>query len=215
MASGTASRQSRGPTPLPSYQPPEHPLNETAIRAIQDLPRNHRLDPLKARFKAANSHLTTAAVDANDRLQIQLVAYEKDRARREKQGSQGEHGAEERLMEEARQKTENLTGRLEGSIRKMIDARAEVEGFEHALKELQENVVEGRGHLAPTQSTLGASQFQQNRRAQRAGMDSDSESDDDAAGENGSAIDLMKRKIAEQKAAYQNSSMFHRFVFRG
>lgn len=210
--SGASNRQRAGPT-LPTYQPPQHPLNENAIRAIQDLHRNHKLDSLKARLNAANNHLAGAAVDINDRLVAQIALHEKSRARREKQGSEEDNGEDERVMDEKRQQTDELTGRLEAGVRKIIDAKFEVEGVEKALKELESNVANNRGVIAPTQSTLGASQFRSNRR-RRGGdaNDEDSEFEDgtQSAGENGGAMDFVKRRIREQKSAYQNETMSFR-----
>lgn len=211
--SGTSNRQRSGHTALPTYQPPQHPLNENAIRAIQDLHRNHRLDSLKTRLNAANNHLAGAAVDINDRLVAQIALHEKSRARREKQGSQEDNEEEERAMDEKRQQTDDLTGELESGVRKIIDAKLEVEGFEKALKELATNVANNRGAIAPTQSTLGASQFRSNRRTRGGDADDeDSEFEDDAqsAGENGSAVDFIKRKIAEQRSTYENETMSFR-----
>lgn len=210
--SGTSNRQRTGPTPLPPYQPPQHPLNENAIRAIQDLPRNHRLDSLKTRLNTANNHLAVAAVDINDRLVAQITLHEKSRARREKQGSQ-EENEEERAMDEKRQQTDELTGRLETGVRKIIDAKFQVQGVEKALKELETNVANNRGAIAPTQSTLGASQFRPNRRRRgRDGDEEDDELEDDtqSAGENGSAVEFIKRKREEQNSAYQNETMSFR-----
>ena len=211
--SGTSNRQRAGPTPLPTYQPPQHPLNETAIRAIQDLHRNHRLDSLKTRLNAANNHLQGAAVDINDRLVAATALHEKSRARREKRGSQEDNEEEERAMDEKRQQTDELTGRLESGVRKIIDAKFEVDGFEKALKELETNVANNRGAIASTQSTLGASQFRPDRRRRGGGADDeDSEFEDvtQSAGENGGAVDFIKRKITERLSTYQNETMSFR-----
>lgn len=216
--SATASRQSRGgPTPLPAYQAPRHALNESAQRALQNLHRDHKLDSLKHRLKAANNHLTSAAADVNDRFQIQNANYTKDRKRLEKQGTQ-ESEELDTTIAGARQDTDAMTGELEESVRKIIDAGAEVEGVEDALRELQENVTDGRGRIVPTQSTLGANQSRPNngRRRQGAGSDDEESEGDDGAtqpiGENDSLIGVLRRKVAEQKAAYQASSMAHRYV---
>ena len=116
-------------------------------------------------------------------------------------------------MDEKRQQTDDLTGELESGVRKIIDAKLEVEGFEKALKELATNVANNRGAIAPTQSTLGASQFRSNRRTRGGDADDeDSEFEDDAqsAGENASAVDFIKRKIAEQRSTYENETMSFR-----
>ena len=116
-------------------------------------------------------------------------------------------------MDEKRQQTDELTGRLESGVRKVIDGKFEVENFEKALKELETNVANNRGAIAPTQSTLGASQFRSNQR-RRGGdadvEDSDIEADIQSAGESGSAVDFIKRKIAEQRSMYQHESMSFR-----
>lgn len=214
--SGTSNRQRTGST-LPIYQPPEHPLNENAIRAIQDLPRNHRLDSLKNRLNTASNHLAGAAVDINDRFVARAALHEKSRARREKQGSQEDNEDEERAMDQKRRQTDDLTARLESGVRRIIDAKVKVEGVEKALKELETNVANNRGAIAPTQSTLGASQFRSNRtRRGGNGNDEDSEIEDDTqlAGENEGALNFIKRKTEEQNSRYNNEAMSHRQVNR-
>lgn len=206
--SGPSNRQRSGPTLLPTYQPPQHPLNENAIRAIQDLHRNHKLDSLKLRLNAANNHLSGAAVDINDRLVAATALHEKSRARREKHGSQEDNEEEEKVMDGKRRQTDELTGRLESGVRKIIDSKFQVNGFEKALKELETNVANNRGAIAPTQSTLGASQFRSNR--PRPGGDEDDEDESQSGEENGSAVDFIKRKMSEQKSTYQNETMSHR-----
>ena len=212
--SGASNRQREGPS-LPTYQPPQHPLNENAIRAIQDLPRNHRLYSLKLRLNSANNHLAGAAVDINDRFVAHVALHDKSRARREKQGSQQDNEEEERAIDEKRQQTDELTGRLECGVRKIVDAKVEVEGVEKALRELETNVANNRGAIAPTQSTLGASQFRSNKRRRGADADdedSDLEDESGAAGQNGSALEFIKSKIEEQKSTYHNETMSVRYV---
>lgn len=216
--STTSSRQSRGPTPLPTYQPLQHRLNESAQRALQNLPRDHRLDGLKQKLKLANNHLTTAAADINDRLQLQNAHYEKLKKRLEKQGSQESNDEQDTMIAEARAETNKMTGRLEEGMRKIIDASAEVEGVEKALGQLQEHVSEGRGRVTATQSSLGASYNRPARHGRRHGVDSEDEGSDDeegstqVAGEDESVIGALKRKVADQKSAYQAMSMARRYV---
>ena len=209
----TPNRQVRGPTPLPVYEPPQHPLNETAQRALQDLPRNHKLDSLKAKLRVANNRLTQAAADVNDRYSIKNAEQEKRRIRREKQGSQESNEDEDRMLNAMKNDTDKMTHNLEASVRRIIDASAEVEGVEKALRELNANVASNRGNVAPTQSTLGASQFRQKRRRRDADLDDeDSEVEDDTTQTDGDrgVIEVLKSKIAEQRSAYQNSSMADR-----
>lgn len=216
--SATSSRQSRGPTPLPPYQPPQHPLTESAQRALQNLPRDHKLDSLKQKLKVANNHLTAAAADINDRLQVQNMNYEKQRRRLEKQGSQDSNGELDTRMAEVRAQTDEMTGKLERGVRNIIDASADVESMEKALKELQENVREGGGRVVPTQSTLGASYNRPARGGRRQRIDSDdegSDADDDITqpiAKDESAIGVLKRKVADQQSEYQAMSMARRYV---
>ena len=207
--SGTSNRQRAGPA-LPVYQPSEHPLNENAIRAIQDLHRNHRLDSLKDRLNTANNHLAGAAVDVNDRLVARIALHEKSQARRAKQGSQEGNEEEERAMDEKRRQTDELTGRLESGVRKNIDAKFKVNATETALKELETNVANNHGAIAPTQSTLGASQFRSSRRRRGGDVNDENSEDEDGTGENEGTLDFVKRKTAEQQSRYQNETMSFR-----
>lgn len=209
----TVDRPGQARAQLPAYQPPQHPLNEAAQRALQNLPRNHKLDPLKTRQRAANKHLTQAAADINDRLQEKNAEFERRRRNLEKQGSQ--HSIEEApILDEMRRNIDDMTERLDASVRKIIDASAEVEGMERALRELQENVSNTACYGGATQSTLGASQARPRHRSQGVGPDDEeSEFGDEATqtvGENDSIMAALKQKIAEQRAAYQTMSMSHR-----
>ena len=219
--SAAPEQQKRGPLMLPTYQPPQHPLNATAKRALETLPRNHRLDGLKKRQKLANDHLTQAAADINDRLQGKTTEYEKIKKRRlEKQGSQEDNEEMDRTINKMRQETDSMTDKLEESVRKIVDASAEVEEMETILKELHANVISPRSNGLSTQSTAAASQFKQDRRGHAVGSDDDGVSDDDGSdyedeanhnvGDSESIMGALKQKIAEQREAYQAMSMAHR-----
>ena len=209
----TASNIQRADSTRLAYQPPQHALNENAIRAIQELHRSHKLDSLKTRLNTAHNHLAGAAVDVNDRLIARIALYEKSRARREKQGSQEDSQREERSLDEKRWQTDELTNRLESGVRKVIDAKFQVHSVENALKELETNVANNKGAVAPTQSTLGASQFRSNRRRSLGnGSDEESEFEDDTqdSGENESALKFVKRKIQDTNTKYENETMSFR-----
>lgn len=216
--SGPSSGQSRGgPTPLPTYQPLQHPLTDSAQRALEKLPRDHRLDTLKEKLRVANHQLTVAAADVNDRLHIQNENYSKQKKRLEKQqDSQESTGELDAKMAEAQDQTDTMTARLEVGVRKVIDIGADVESMERALKELQEKVSEGGGRVVPTQSTLGASYNRPARRGGRRENDSDDGSEDDnsaqAIGEDESITVVLKRKLADQQSTYQAMSMAERYA---
>ena len=205
----------REPLTLPTYEPPQHPLNATAKRALETLPRNHRLDGLKNRQRIANSQLTQAAADINDRLQTKAAECEKIKRRRlEKQASQEDNEEMDRTIDKIRQETDSMTDRLEESVRKIIDASTEVEGMERVLKELHANVINHRSNGLSTQSTAATSQFNQSHRRRTVGSDDDGSDYEDepteGVGDSVSTMEALKQKIAEQREVYLAMSMAHR-----
>ena len=205
-----ASRQSRAQARLPTYQPPAHPLNEAAQRALYNLPSAHKLDKLKRHLEKSVKALTDNAGHINDCYQAKAERQQKRRARRAQQGIEDED--EDGTVDEMKAQVEEMTERMEASVRNIIDNQATVEGTEKALKEVGQNVAAGGGAVAPTQSTLGASQFRQRRRRRGAGVDEDDSDFDDATSqgedqENAGLSGLLSRKIAEQKSRYENLSM--------
>ncbi|KAL9127588.1 MAG: hypothetical protein Q9217_003568 [Psora testacea] len=215
--SAISNRQSRGPTALPPYETPAHPLNREAQNALHDMPRNHKLDTLKARMKAANNHLTQAAADINDRLHAKMEIYERGRKRREAMSSQGSNAVDIGELEQMQKNTNEMTQALDQKVRDVIDARAEVENVERALRELDANAAANRGILAPTQSTLGASQFRGHKRRRRGPESGEEEQGEESdnnqpAMEGDGAVELLKGKIAEYRKAYQAESMAERYA---
>ena len=207
--SATGQRPNRGPAFLPVYQPPTNPLNEAAQRALHDLPRTHNLANLTKHLQIANDTLTNAAGDVNDRYQRKAVYQQKQNARRAAQGNDEEDDEGNRAVEEMREKVDEMTSRMEESVRKVIDARAIVASVELALRELDTNVAAGNGAIAPTQSTLGASQFRQRRRVQGEDADSEDESSQEVIV---GPTSLLKRKITEQQTEYEGLSMRDRYA---
>ena len=213
--SAAPERQNRVPLNLPTYEPPQHPLNATAKRALETLPRNHRVDGLKNKQRLANSYLTQAAADINDRLQGKTMECEKFKKRRlEKQGSQEDHEEMDRTLYNMRQATDSMTDRLEESVRKIIDASAEVEGIERVLKELHANAINPRSNGLSTQSTAATTQINQGQRRRTNGSDDGGSDYEDettlAGGDSESTMEALKQKITEHREAYQAMSMAHR-----
>ncbi len=214
--SNTASQPSRGPTLLPPYQPPANKLNDAAQRALHNLPNTHRLDGLHHRLKHANGLLCNNAGELNDRYQQKAVGHQKRQARRRAQGA-ADDDDDDSNVERMKHEVKEMTGRMEQSMRMIIDAKAAVDGVEGALKELDANITAGRSAVAPTQSTLGASQFRQKGRKRGA------ESDDDESEESGDEVPasqvlgdgpaiLWKKKVAEDNYTYEGLSMHNRYV---
>ena len=140
---------------------------------------------------------------------------EKFKKRRlEKQGSQEDHEEMDRTLYNMREATDSLTDKLEESVRKIIDASAEVEEIERVLKELHANAVSPRSNGLSTQSTAAATQPNQGRRRRTEGSADDGSDYEDettlAPGDSESTMEALKQKIAEQREAYQAMSMTHR-----
>lgn len=210
--SGAATTSNISRTSLPPYEPLANPLVHDAQRALNELPRTHRLDGLKKHLLQATHSLTTVAGDVNDRYYKKLEAHRKHKARRQDRHEEGDDEAGERVLEEMRVIVDEMTGSLEESVRKIIDAKAAVEGTEVALKDLSANISNGGGAVMPTQSTLGASQFTQKKR--RRDPDSDGEDSDDQDDSNPCPSGLLKRKMKEYNSNYQTLSMRNKCVAR-
>ena len=214
------NRQSHAPTALPPYQSPSYPLNDAAQRALRSLPQTHNLAILKDSIRTATTSLTNVVGDANDRYQWKAAGFDKRNARRAAQGLEEEA---DDAVAKLREDVASVTQKIEETVRKMIDGEAAVERLEAALAEVSTNVTAGGGQIAPTQSTLGASQFRQQRRERtrtaNAGSGEESEFDEDvdhhpeAGGqENVGPSAMLKRKLGEQETQYQDLSMSARYV---
>ena len=210
--SGTATTLNNGPIPLPPYQPLANPLTPDLQRALNELPRTHRLDGLKKHLAQATQSLTTVAGDVNDRYYKKLEAHRKHKARRQGKDEE-EDEASERALEEMRVMVDEMTSSLEQSLRKAIDAKVVLDRVEVALREISANISSGAGAVVPTQSTLGASQFRQRKRQR----DADSEGEDSNDQEDANPahpLGLIKRKMMEHNSNYENLSMRDKFVAR-
>jgi mRNA (guanine-N7-)-methyltransferase len=209
------------PTPLPTYQPQIHPLHPNAQRDLRELPRAHRLDGLQNHLTQAINNLTAAAGDINDRSQRKTTYHEKRKARRQaRDGVAGAEGEDvndiDGAVEEMRVHVAEMTQDLEQRIRKIVDAKAAVEAAATALKELDTNLSNGRGTIAPTQSTLGASQLREKQRRANVDLSDDEdegeiEGEDEVTGSRG-PLGVLKRKMMDFQSEYENSSMRHRYV---
>lgn len=151
--------------------------------------------------------MTESAAEINDHFQERNVQNEKRKARKATAMSSQESNEDaEREMDEMRTATNEMTGRLEMGVRMVIDAGEEVKVIEEALRELDTNITAGRGVLAPTQSTLGASQFRQH---DGPGIGGD-ENEDKNMGQG--TVEALKQKIGQHRAAYHASTMTARYA---
>lgn len=207
----TSVRPPQDSPALPKYEAPSHPLNERAQNALQDLPRNHKLDVLKNRLQAANAHLTEAAADINERLYAKNLSHEKAKKRQEAMSSQASGNIDEDAVDIMRNETESMTGKLDQKMREMIDMRAEVANTESALRELDANAVGNRRGPAQTQSTVEVTQMRTQNRSSTSDEDEDEEADGTSS-QPGTLVDDLKRKQAHNKKKYEGSSLSERYA---
>ena len=205
---------SRKSSQLPPYQPLANKLNDAAQRAVHNLPNDHRLDGLTRRLKMANTFLGNNAGDLTDCLYRKTAAQQRRQARLRAQGADDNMDGVE--VQEMRRTVEEMVSRMERSVRMIIDARVVLEGAEAALKELDSNITAGRGAVAPTQSTLGASQFRRKRELRGAESDDEDEESDDEAFQSQDIGDgpliSWKKKTAENISIYKRLSKRNRYV---
>ncbi|MCJ1417381.1 hypothetical protein MMC32_003724 [Xylographa parallela] len=198
----------------PIYEAPAHPLNDSAQRALQNLLRAHDLQRLKSHLKAVNDTLSNAAADINDRSYQRQVRLQKAKAKRQQHGLDDteEDQQREKACEKMKAEVQDLTAKMEQKVRATIDAEAHVQAVEDGLGEVHGNVVAGGGIIAPTQSTLGASQFRQRRRV--VGSDSEEEDDvnSDGGQENVGPTGLLKRKLEEHDTRYEGLTLRTRYA---
>ena len=158
---------------------------------------------MKKHLSQLNNLLAASAAHVNDRYSYRADYQARRRARLEDDNGDEIPGDAE--AEAMRIRADELTVRIEEGVRASIDAQAKVEATEAALKEVYENASRGGGIVAPTQSTLGASQFRGTRR------DLDDDEEDDGTDRQG-LTGAVKTKIDDRQTRYTNLSMGERCV---
>ena len=207
----TAANLPQTSASLPTHQSLVGPLNDKAQQALRNLPRNHKLDTLKTRLQTANEYMTQAAADVNDRFQVKVAAHQKKRARLAAQGALDDAAEDDRAIDEMRQATDEMTGKLDFAVRHVIDIGEDVKCTEAALQELDTNI-RGDGRRPPqTQSTLGASQFRSQRLGAGEGDDSENPESEEGSAPI-SALQALKDKIGGQAAVYGSLSKTQRYA---
>ncbi len=216
------TRTPRVSSALPPYEPLSNPLTPAAQRALEALQQTHKFDRLKRHLDVANNSLTEMAGEVNDRYFQKADYVRRRKARRLQQGIEDDADEEDkaRELERMEQQVHDLTAKMEEGVRRVIDAKAAVEGVEKALVEVSTNIAQGNGAVAATQSTLGASQFRQGRRRRPRGGaqvdDEGSEFEDEPSQENeqetAGPAHVLKKKMEDQKTRYDSLPLRHRSV---
>ena len=165
--------------------------------------------------------MTAVAGDINERSQQKIATHRKRKARRQARNEgqvPGNDGADEeqqndsdRAVEKMRDNVAEMTADLEQRIRQVVDAKVAVDNVATVLRELDANLSSnGQGMIAPTQSTLGASQLRDIRR-RRPNVDlSDADEDENEDASRGGLLGKFKQKVDNFHSEYENLSMRHR-----
>lgn len=211
--SGAVSHASRGPATLPSYQPLANPLNQDAINALHSFTRTYPLAPLTKRQDLAISSLSNIAADVNERYTARSVGHQRQTAKRLEHGEEEDENQAAKV-EKLGQDTKELTSMMEEAVRGVVDSKAYVEGLETALRELDTNVRDGNGRLAPTQSTLGASQFRGQKRRRRIADGEDDPDDDEPTQttQQEGPTSFLQRKLETSSTEYERLSQKDKYA---
>ena len=136
-ASVTATPGSSRTGQLPEYRKPQYPLNEKAQR---DLQRLHASNDLQTHNKRAVKVITDAAGSINDHLREHEQRVERRRNTKWAKGERlEEQGEQERGLEELQNDVNEMTKKLEESMRSVIDASEAAQRIEETLAWVREN----------------------------------------------------------------------------
>ena len=108
---------------------------------------------------------------------------------------------------------------MEEAVRGVVDSKAHTESVETALREMSVNLRESGGRSAPTQSTLGASQFRGQKRHRANADDDDDEDDEDEEEDSDSQSQqqegpsvFLQSRIATSATAYESLSLGDKYA---
>lgn len=210
-------------TALPEYEPPEFSLNPVAQRALAQLTRTHDGSKLNESLDEAHACLTEAASEINDIVYDKNQSLERIREKRRQEGAEdgedGSLGELEQKLEDVSNKVKGMTDRLEQRVRKIIDAKHEIQHMGDAVKATAEDA---RNNASTQASTLNTRSQRMRRR--RNGEDGDGEGSDDeelpefeptdpAAGTApvNAPLDVFSKQLDEMKTRYQSFSYTARY----
>ena len=193
---------------LPPYQSPTQPLNNASLQRLKEYSASPQLTDLKKHLQQLNNLLANSAAHVNDRYSNR-ADYQARRRARLKDPNNDDEIPGDAEAETMRIKADELTTKIEEGVRAGIDAQAKVEATEVALKDVYGNAARGGGFVAPTQSTLGASQFRGTRRDLD---DEEDEDDEGTSGQNGQGLTgAVRKRIDEHETNYAALSMAERY----
>ncbi|KAL4932793.1 mRNA capping enzyme-domain-containing protein [Aspergillus undulatus] len=226
-AIGTATPRRAGTPPLPAYELPVAPLTEAGRQALQSLLRSQSLRLLKTHIRHAEAKITESAGEVNDRLADAKIKAQrrKERKDRERDASRSmtEAGDEEGNVDaddgvnedvvrvrELGQSVEDVTRRLDETMRRAIDSGVRVDGLVDILGRLQEEV----------EASAGAARQQQRLRRRRRRGENDEDEEDglyeatpepEVDGEEISLRRKLEQRMAEDQAKWDDLTLTERY----
>ena len=207
----------QGSASLPPYEPLSHPLSEASQHKLHELPRTHPLGPFRQHQRQAIVSIIAAMGD--------LTELKSDRRReRQRARTKGREDPEacvtrDEATEIYAEEVDELNDKLEHGMRRLIDTQTGLDTAEIVLRELDANVSTGAGIVAPTQSTLGASQAR-NRMIDRTQDEDDDDEDGDFASTQPTTSapvgvtpsQLRQDKIAQRQQEYSSLSLSEKYA---
>lgn len=213
-ASTTATEdgtQSSGPVNLPDFEPPVAPLNPDARRALAALLQSSPLTHLNNHINTAGNELTCNAGLINDRLT--------DARSRIERSNVGGNEEEKKGVEEFGKEVGEMTGRLEGKMRDVVDAEVKVAETKKVITEV------GTEAEAEAERIAGVGSRRRGRGRRRQVDDDEEEEDEeeeDVEMEDAEQDDekvryipsqKIQEKLAERKAQWEELSLTERFTY--
>lgn len=197
-------------TSLPDFEPPVAPLNNDARQALKALLQSNTATHLKNHLRSSGEMLTENAGLINDRLTDARVRLEK---RKEKGGGDE---AERKEVEELEKEVGELTGKLEGKMRDVVDAEVKVDDLGVVVKEL------GRECDAEAEEVQRRERRRRQRQQQVDGEDEEDEEDEDVDMQDAEEdserkvqscpSQKMQEKIAEKKTQWEDLPLTERYA---
>ncbi|KAF2713750.1 hypothetical protein K504DRAFT_424646 [Pleomassaria siparia CBS 279.74] len=180
-AQPTPGRQSMVPTQsrealqgkLPEYKKPSHPLSETAQRKITAIYDQRTLSMLKGHHNRAATLVTEAVGSVNDRVRYSQEYIGRRQRKWDKGNNLETREADEKKAADLKEKAEELTERLEASMRQMIDGETSAQRTYDSLQWVSEHGSRQMRQEYDAQMSQRQSQSQRRRRTQDGDGDGD------------------------------------------
>ncbi|KAL2870496.1 SUMO ligase MMS21 [Aspergillus lucknowensis] len=234
-----------GTPPVPTYEPPAAPLNEVGRTALLSLLRSQALRQLRTHIQHAELKLTESAGEVNERLTDAKLRLNRQREREQERvvsrsmtevgdgeaneskganmdvdggvrdgGKEGEAGRVKELEESVK----DITGRLDGSMRRAIDSEVRTAALEEVLGGLQREVE------AEINANAGVQRQRRRLRARgsAAGEEEENEEEDDGDlyeatpeveidGDQISLSHKLEERMAEDREKWEDLSLTERY----